>query len=153
MHELNKQMDILLVTFGIVDCGVIILIFCIFYMIVRLKRKDIGIIKSCGGSGLTVVSIFLGFGVCVGIAGTVLGIGLGYIFTHNINYIEQWIARVFGLNLWDSSVYLFQKIPNQLDWSSVGMISLLAVAAACLGAVIPASFAGWMRPVDILRYE
>ena len=153
MRELNKQMAILLSVFSIVDLGVIFLIFCIFYMVVRLKRKDIGVIKSCGCSNWGVVSIFLGFGVFVGVIGSVLGIGLGYLFTHNINTIEQWIAAAFGLNLWDSSVYLFSSIPNKINWGSAAQISAFAILAASIGALIPAILAGRMQPVDILRYE
>lgn len=153
MQELNKQMAILLSVFSLVDVGVIFLIFCIFYMIVRLKRKDIGVIKSCGCSSWGVVSIFLGFGVFVGVMGSIFGIGLGYLFTHNINTIEQWIAVVFGLNLWDSSVYLFSAIPNRINWASAGQISAFAIIAASIGALIPAILAGRMQPVDILRYE
>ncbi|MCP4455292.1 MAG: FtsX-like permease family protein [Planctomycetes bacterium] len=153
MQELNKQMAILLSVFSLVDVGVIFLIFCIFYMIVRLKRKDIGVIKSCGCSSCGVVIIFLGFGVFVGVVGSVFGIGLGYLFTHNINTIEQWIAVVFGLNLWDSTVYLFSAIPNRINWASAAQISAFAVIAASIGALIPAILAGRMQPVDILRYE
>jgi lipoprotein-releasing system permease protein len=133
--------------------GVIFLIFCIFYMIVRLKRKDIGVIKSCGCSSWVVVSIFLGFGVFVGVIGSFVGIGMGYLFTHNINAIEQWIAAAFGLNLWDSTVYLFSAIPNRINWSSAAQISGYAILAASIGALIPAILAGRMQPVDILRYE
>jgi lipoprotein-releasing system permease protein len=153
MQELNKQMAILLSVFSIVDVGVIFLVFCIFYMIVHLKRKDIGVIKSCGCSGWGVVSIFLGFGAFVGLVGALFGIGLGYLFTHNVNTIEQWIAAAFGLNLWDSSVYLFSQIPNQINWWSTAQICIYAILAASVGALIPAIVAGRMQPVDILRYE
>ncbi len=153
MRELNKQMAILLSVFSLVDVGVIFLIFCIFYMIVRLKRKDIGVIKSCGCSSWGVVSIFLGFGVFVGVIGSCFGLGLGYLFTHNINAIEQWIAAAFGLNLWDSGVYLFSDIPNRINWGSAAQITGYAILAASMGALIPAIFAGRMQPVDILRYE
>ncbi|MCF7972247.1 MAG: FtsX-like permease family protein [Phycisphaerae bacterium] len=153
MQELNKQMAILLSVFSIVDVGVIFLVFCIFYMIVHLKRKDIGVIKSCGCSSWGVVSIFLGFGMFVGVIGSLFGMGLGYLFTHNINTIEQWIAAAFGLNLWDSSVYLFSQIPNRINWSSAAQISGYAILAASIGALIPAILAGRMQPVDILRYE
>ncbi|MHC5073630.1 MAG: ABC transporter permease, partial [Planctomycetota bacterium] len=48
--ELYKQMGVLLLIFGVVSLGVILLIFCIFYMIVETRQKDIAIIKSCGTS-------------------------------------------------------------------------------------------------------
>ena len=149
----EQQMNVLLVIFGVVSFGVVILIFCIFSLIVRLKQKDIAVIKSCGSTSGSVACIFLGFGACVGIVGSGLGMILGYVITMNINSIEQWIRIIFGLKLWKSSVYLFTRIPNQVDWSLAIQIVLFAIIAAVIGAVIPALIAARTRPVEILRYE
>jgi lipoprotein-releasing system permease protein len=149
----RQQMGLLLLIFGVVSFGVILLVFCIFYMIVRLKQKDIAIIKSCGAAGSSIAWIFVGFGVCVGIAGSGIGAVLGYIVTKNINTIEEWIRIIFGLKLWKSSVYMFSKIPNEVDWASALPIVLLAIMAAAIGTLIPAIVAAWTNPVEILRYE
>lgn len=149
----QMQMNVLLVIFGIVSFSVVLLIFCIFSLIVRLKQKDIAVIKSCGLSSSSVAFIFIGFGGCVGGVGSGIGVVLGYIITKNINTIEQWIRIIFGLKLWRSSVYLFNKIPNEVDWSSALPIVLFSIIAAAVGAVIPAIVAARTRPVEILRYE
>ncbi len=151
--ELRKQMGVLLLIFGVVSFSVVVLIFCIFYMIVMTRQKDIAIIKSCGAASSSVALIFVGFGACVGIIGSGLGMILGYIVTKNINTIEEWVRIIFGLKLWKSSVYMFSKIPNEVDWGSALPIVLLAVAAAALGALIPAIVAARTKPVEILRYE
>ncbi|HIJ52394.1 MAG TPA: hypothetical protein HPP66_04480 [Planctomycetes bacterium] len=151
--ELRKQMRILLFIFGVVNCSVVLLIICIFYMIVKLKQKDIAIIKSCGASSSSAACVFVGFGACVGIIGSGLGTALGYVVTKNINTIEEWVRIIFGLKLWKSSVYMFSRIPNEISWGSALPIVLLAVAAAALGALIPAIVAARTRPVEILRYE
>ncbi|MHC4623019.1 MAG: ABC transporter permease [Planctomycetota bacterium] len=151
--ELVKQMGVLLLIFGVVSFGVVLLVFCIFYMIVRLKRKDIAIMKSCGATSSSVVVIFVGFGACVGAVGSGVGTVLGYIFTKNVNVIEEWIRIIFGLKLWKSSVYMFSKIPNEISWGATVPIVLSAVAAVAVGALIPAFIASRTRPVDILRYE
>jgi lipoprotein-releasing system permease protein len=100
-----------------------------------------------------VTFVFVGFGICVGMIGSVLGAFLGYVITKNINTIEGWIRIIFGLKLWKSSVYMFSRIPNDVNWPSALQIILLAVAAAAIGALIPAVIAARTRPVDILRYE
>ncbi|MDT8300007.1 MAG: FtsX-like permease family protein [Sedimentisphaerales bacterium] len=149
----RKQMGILLLIFGVVSLGVVMLIFCIFYMIVRLKQKDIAIIKSCGAAGSSVAWIFVGFGACVGIIGSAFGVLLGYIITKNINTVEEWISIIFGLKLWKSSVYLFSKIPDEVNWFWALSFVLLAIVAAVIGALIPAIVAAATKPVKILRYE
>jgi lipoprotein-releasing system permease protein len=151
--ELRKQMRILLFIFGIVDCSVVLLIICIFYMIVRLKQKDVAIIKSCGATSGSVCWIFVAFGFCVGIVGSVFGILIGYIVTNNVNVIEGWIGKIIGLKLWKSSVYMFSEIPNEINWSWSVVIILIAIGAAVVGVLIPAIVAARTKPVDILRYE
>ena len=153
VYELRKQMGILLFIFGVVDFTVILLISCIFYMIVRMKRKDIGIMKSCGASSRSVAALFLGFGVCVGIIGAAVGTVLGYVVTRHVNTLEEWIRVLFGLKLWKSSVYMFSRIPNQVDWPSAGRVVVFAIIAAGVGALIPAIVAARTRPVEILQYE
>lgn len=151
--EYRKQMAMLMLIFGVVSGGVILLVFCIFYLIVMTKQKDIAIVKSCGlGSG-GVAIMFVSFGLAVGAAGAAFGVGLGYFFIKNINPIEHWISVVFGLKLWKSSTYMFTKIPNQIDWPSVVWVAAAAVIAAGLGALIPAIAAARLKPVEILRYE
>lgn len=151
--ELRKQMGVLLVIFGVVSFSVVLLILCIFYMIVITKQKDVAIIKSCGATSSSVGWIFAGFGVCIGAVGAAAGVILGCIITKNINTIEEWIRIIFGLKLWKSSVYMFSKIPNEIDWGWVLPIVLFAIAAAGLGSLIPAITAAWTKPVEILRYE
>ena len=149
----EKQMGVLLLIFGVVSFGVVLLVFCIFYMIVRLKQKDIAIIKSCGATSSSVAFVFVGFGACVGAAGSGLGAVLGYVITRNVNTIENWIRIIFGLKLWKSSVYLFSKIPNEVNWPWALRIVLLAIIAAAIGSLIPAIVAARTKPVNILRYE
>ena len=151
--EFRKQMDVLLSIFGVVSLSTVVLVFCIFYMIVKLKQRDIAIVKSCGAASVSVAWIFLGFGTTAGVAGAGLGTILGYAITRNINAIENWISSAFGLKLWSGSVYMFSTIPNEVDWPSVLYIVSLAVGAAALGALIPAVVAALTRPVEVLRYE
>jgi ABC-type lipoprotein release transport system permease subunit len=151
--ELNKQMGVLLLIFGLVSFSVVVLVFCIFYMIVRLKQRDIAIMKSCGTASLSVIWLFLGFGVTIGIAGASVGAVMGYIITKNINVIENWISVVFGLKLWSGSVYMFTRIPNEVDWAKSLPIIGMAIAAAALGSLLPAFIAARTRPVEVLRYE
>jgi len=153
LAEYRKQMAMLMLIFGVISAGVVLLIFCIFYLIVMTKQKDIAIVKSCGlGSG-AVAAMFVTFGLIIGLIGSGLGVVIGYLFTRNINYIERLISIVFGLKLWKSSTYMFTRIPNQVNWESAVWVGLAAVLAAALGALIPAIAAAMVRPVKILRYE
>ncbi|HBG26763.1 MAG: hypothetical protein A2Y10_18785 [Planctomycetes bacterium GWF2_41_51] len=151
--ELRKQMGVLLVVFGIISAGIIVLVFCIFYMIVKAKQKDLAIIKSIGASSGDITSIFLLFGLFVGIVGASGGLAVGYLVSHNINTLEQFVSNLFGLKLWSSSIYMFTRIPTHFDWFWAGFFFIAAVAASVLGAVLPSIIAAKTSPVKILRYE
>ncbi|MBN2456837.1 MAG: ABC transporter permease [Sedimentisphaerales bacterium] len=153
LAEVHKQKVILMLIFTIICSAVVLLIFCIIYMIVISKQKDIAIIKSCGVANSSVASIFVGFGGFVGIAGSALGVLLGAVVTRNINLIEYWIRVALGLKLWKSSAYVFDKIPARIDTAMTLWVVVFAIIAACIGALIPAILAVRTRPIDILRYE
>jgi len=151
--ELRKQMGVLLVIFGVISAGVVVLVFCIFYMIVTSKQKDLAIIKSIGGSSVTIASIFLFFGLFIGLIGASVGLVVGFAITHNVNTIERWIGLLFGLKLWSSSVYMFSRIPNHFNWYWAWRFFGAAVLASVLGALAPAITAAKAIPAKILRYE
>jgi lipoprotein-releasing system permease protein len=151
--ELRKQMGVLLLIFGIISAGVIVLVFCIFYMIVKAKQKDLAIIKAIGGSATDITSIFLLFGLFIGLIGASAGVAIGYVVTHNVNIIEKTIGQALGLKLWSSSVYMFTKIPSHFDWPWAIWFFVAAVTASVLGAFLPSLIAAKTSPVKILRYE
>jgi lipoprotein-releasing system permease protein len=151
--EYKKQMNVLLFIFGLVSVGIILLVFCVFYLIVMTRRKDIGVLKSCGVSSTSVAGLFVLFGTVVGVVGAVAGIGLGWLIIDNINAIEQAIASVFGLKLWKASTYMFTQIPNTMHWGSVLWITGAGIIAAAVGSLIPAVAAARVKPVETLQYE
>jgi ABC-type lipoprotein release transport system permease subunit len=151
--EYRKQMNVLLFIFGLVSVGIILLVFCVFYLIVMTRRKDIGVLKSCGVSSASVAGLFVLFGTVVGVVGAVAGIGLGWLIIENINAIEQAIASVFGLKLWKASTYMFTQIPNTMHWGSVLWITGAGIIAAAVGSLIPAVAAARVKPVETLQYE
>jgi lipoprotein-releasing system permease protein len=151
--EIRKQMGVLLLIFGVVSLSAVLLVFCIFYMIVEHRRRDVAILKSCGATSRSVAAIFMGFGGFVGIIGAGLGTVLGYYITKHINSVDELIRIVFGLKLWKASVYMFSTIPNEVDWQAVVWIAIAAIIGAVLGATIPAISAALTKPVNVLRYE
>ncbi len=151
--EFEKQMKVLLIIFGLISMGIIILVFCIFYLIVMTRRKDIGILKSCGLSNPSVAGIFVLFGTSVGLIGSLLGIGLGYVIIRNINQIERAVSVAFGINLWQASTYKFMQIPNTMHWDSVLWVTACGIIAAAIGSLVPAIAAARVKPVETLQYE
>jgi len=153
IDSISGQRTLSVTIFGIMSIVSVFLIFVIFYMIVLQKTKDIGILKSIGGSGMGIAGIFLGYGVIVGLVGSAVGIVGGYFFVDNINSIHDWVGRVSGISFWSMESFMFAEIPNQVDWNATIYIVIGAIFAGLLGALIPAIIAATRQPIKALRYE
>ncbi len=139
--------------FGIISIVAVFLIFCIFYMIVMEKTKDIGIIKSVGATAGGVAGIFLGYGLTIGLIGASLGVLASYLIVSNINLLHSKLATILKIQIWNPETYLFDTIPNTINPREVAVIAACAVVASVVGALVPAVRAARMNPVDSLRWE
>lgn len=154
ISAIEKEKFLVLIMFGVISVVAVFLILCIFYMIVQEKTRDIGIIKSVGGSAEGVTAVFLAYGAAIGLVGCVLGSLLGITFVEHINGIQDFLARMNpAWRVWSPETYSFDKIPDVWKWSEVCAISVLAILASIAGAAFPALRAGRTWPVETLRYE
>ncbi len=128
-------------------------ILAIFYMIVVEKTRDIGILKSLGASSSGIMSIFLSYGLALGIVGSGAGVVLGLLFVHYINEIEEWLAFITGRKVFDETIYYFPEIPTAVQPTMVISVALGAMLIAILASIFPARRAARMHPVVALRRE
>jgi lipoprotein-releasing system permease protein len=128
-------------------------ILAIFYMIVVEKTRDIGILKALGASSRGVMSIFLGYGLALGLVGSGVGVGIGLLFVHYINEIERVISWILGRKVFDENIYYFHEIPTVVQPVMVAWVAFGAVIIAVLASVLPARRASSLHPVRALRFE
>ena len=88
----EKERELMRTLFSIVYVVCAALVLSIFWAIVYEKTRDIGILRSVGASRGGIVWIFLRYGFVVGIVGSIVGLGLGFLVTHNINSIHGALA-------------------------------------------------------------
>jgi lipoprotein-releasing system permease protein len=153
LHAIENEKVLVMFLFGLISIVAVFLIFCIFYMIVVEKTRDIGIIKSVGATSTGVAGIFLGYGLAIGIVGGGMGLILAWLIVHNINELHTWLGHAFKIVIWDPQVYAFDTIPNTMDALETTVIVIVAVLSAVLGALIPAIRAASLHPVEALRWE
>ena len=128
-------------------------ILAIFFMIVVEKTRDIGILKALGASSRGVMSIFLAYGLGLGIVGSGVGVILGLLFVRYINTIEGAISWATGRKVFDERIYYFPSIPTQVNGMTITWVALGAILIAVLASVLPARRAARLHPVEALRYE
>ncbi|MCC7407795.1 MAG: FtsX-like permease family protein, partial [Phycisphaeraceae bacterium] len=139
--------------FVIVSVVAFAMIGVVFYMIVLEKTRDIGVMRALGASRSGIASIFLGYGLVIGVIGSLLGLLLACAVVWNINEIQAFLGRTVGFVMWNPKVYYFDRIPNQINTHDLTWIIPGAMAASLLGALVPAILAARLDPVESLRYE
>ena len=128
-------------------------ILAIFFMIVVEKTRDIGILKSLGASSRGVMSIFVSYGLSLGMVGSGVGVVVGLLFVQYINEIEKLLTRVTGRKVFDETIYYFPSIPTRVHATTVLWVALGAVMIAILASILPARRAARLHPVQALRHE
>jgi lipoprotein-releasing system permease protein len=128
-------------------------ILAIFFMIVVEKTRDIGILKALGASSRGVMSIFLTYGLALGVVGSGVGVVCGLLFVRYINVIEGGISWLTGRKVFDERIYYFPTIPTEVSFWTVAWVALGSILIAVLASVLPARRAAKLHPVEALRYE
>ena len=122
-------------------------------MVVMEKRRDIGILRTLGASGPSVLLIFMIEGLFIGLCGTVLGVALGTLLAYNLNPVAQFAAGLVGIDLFNSQFYYFDRIPVAVVPFDVFWITVSAVLLTFVSTLYPAWSASRVDPIEALRYE
>ena len=124
-----------------------------FFMIVVEKTRDIGTLKALGASNRGVMSIFLSYGLLLGMTGSGVGLIGGLIFVRYINQIAGLLERFTGQVVFDPTVYYFKDIPTTVHPWTLTWVMGGAVLIAVIASVLPALRAARMNPVRALRFD
>ncbi|MGB0669549.1 MAG: FtsX-like permease family protein, partial [Porticoccaceae bacterium] len=122
-------------------------------LMVADKRSDIAVVRTLGASSGMVVKVFIVQGLAVGFLGIFAGTLLGCLLAVFIGDIVSLIESLFGVYLFDPSVYLISALPSRLLLSDVAIVVLSAGTLSFLATLYPAWRAGQVLPAEALRYD
>ena len=109
--------------------------------------------KAIGASNYQVMSIFILQSLVVSVLGVASGLLFGLFALHIRNQFLHFMNHVFGFNLFPPSLYGFTNLPALIKPTDI-LIICGGSLVICLGAaILPASHASKLKPVEALRHD
>lgn len=137
-----------IVTFIVLVLIVLVAAFNIVAMLITMvlrKTKEIGILKAMGSKPKSIVRIFVGVGLLLGLIGTVLGGLFGYVASLLLNRYQ--FVHLPG------DVYFIKNLPVQIQVSDFALVIVCSLLISLLATIYPAYKAARLTPVEAIRYE
>ena len=114
-------------------------------LLVMEKHRDIAILKTMGASARSVTLIFMAQALNIGIVGTTVGAGLGYLISY--------IADRYRLIRIPIDVYQVSHVPFTVLPLDFALVVVCAVLVCFIATIYPSRQASRLDPAQALRYE
>lgn len=143
-----------------------VIIFLTMVMIVRERRREIGVIKAIGGSNLRIISQFIIESITLTILGVIIGVALGVIagnpitkilvssssgsqFPHGVTR-HQFITGGRGFGLIKNNI---SNIHTAVGWSILLYGLVAALIIAIIGSTVVSFYISKIQPAEVMRSE
>jgi putative ABC transport system permease protein len=169
-----QQISIIAFVGALVAAAVII--FLVMLMIVRERKREIGVLKAIGGSNKTIMAQFIVESLVLVAMGTVVGLGISLISSNGIanalvssntpaagsSPVQQGgrmrsgfrnIQLQAGGNSLQTTSQLVGQVAANVGWVTVLYGLLAAIAIAVVGSAVPAWLIAKVRPAEVMRGE
>ncbi|MBT8088514.1 MAG: lipoprotein-releasing ABC transporter permease subunit [Gammaproteobacteria bacterium] len=122
-------------------------------MVVTDKTTDIAVLRTLGMGPGGVVRVFFVQGAMIGWSGVFVGVLLGIVLALNVPVIVPLLEKALGFQIMPGDVYYVTRIPSELEWRDVAIISVSAFVLTSLATLYPSRRAALVNPAAALRYE
>ena len=109
--------------------------------------------KTLGLSNKSIKKTFFLTGLSIGFFATICGIILGILFALNIENIRIFLYTSFNLEIFPSDIYFLDKLPSEINISSILIIFFISIIISAIASYLPALKISKMNTFRALRYE
>ena len=145
LSALTMEQVVTVIVIGLIELVAALNIFITLVMMVMEKYRDIAVLMSMGARHSQIRRIFMMQGVLIGVAGSAIGLVLGYALSYLANRY-RWVPL-------QESVYSMSFVPFETRWVDGLWIAALAILVSFLATIYPARNATRIAPAEVLRYE
>jgi lipoprotein-releasing system permease protein len=114
-------------------------------LLVNERKLDIAVLRTCGASTKSLLSIFLFEGLLIGVIGIVFGVIFGISACFAANY--------FKLISLEKEVYSLNQITLQTSFHDILLIISITFILVLLSTIFPAWKATKIKPLENLRTQ
>lgn len=134
--------------------ALIILVACsnicsLLILLITNKKKEIAILTVLGASKRSIVAIFSGCGLSIGILSTGIGIVLAYATLRNISFWIRGISTLQGTPLLDPALY--SSLPESVSTHALLFVGIATPLCAFLASLIPLFTLRHINPKETLQ--
>ena len=122
-------------------------------ILIKNKTKEIAILKTLGFNNTSIKKTFFLTGFSIGFFASISGVILGVLFSLNIEKVRIILSSVFNLEIFPPDIYFLEKLPSEINISSISIIFILSLVVTAFASYIPARNISKMKTFRALKYE
>ena len=122
-------------------------------ILIKNKTKEIAILKTLGFNNTSIKKTFFLTGFSIGFFASISGVILGVLFSLNIEKVRVILSSVFNLEIFPPDIYFLEKLPSEINISSISIIFILSLIVTAIASYIPARNISKMKTFRALKYE
>lgn len=117
---------------------------------VKDKSVDIAILRTLGAEEHLTSTIFIYYGMLVGLTGNTIGISIGILVSLNLTIFVKWLEYLLGNQLLSGNVYFIDFLPIELHVCDVIIVLVIVFLLSLLASWYPALRASYINPATVL---
>ncbi len=122
-------------------------------MMIMEKSSDIAILKAMGATDSLIERVFAIEGTLIGVLGTALGVVAGVAVTTQLDWVQEQIELVTGIDTLPATVYQFSSLPWEIHLGQVAVVVGIAMILSLGATLLPSRHGARLEPAEALRYE
>jgi len=149
--RLSRELVVLLLT-SIVGVAAFNVVSALVLVVID-KRGAIAVLRTLGAARRDMALLFLLQGLLIGLAGALLGCGLGALLCELLPHAVAALERALGLHFLATDVYPVSFIPVDLRLGDALVIGATSTLMCVLAALYPALRAARLAPAQVLHQD